>query len=232
MWSPIMSDYTQLPPPNSTPLHSPFARASQEWDTRIGTAAASAANWRRIAFASMFIASISVAGVIWQSSQIKIVPYVVQVTEVGNRLSVEPIADFYKPTERQMTHTLADWLKKVESRSTDPIVVRSNWTSAFDFLALDALTYMTQRARKNDPFAKIGLEAISIKINKASKISPKTYQLSYTKQFYLKGKHARDEKWTATFTTSVQPGRDVEGILKNPLGIYINAVDLNKDFTQ
>lgn len=232
MWSLIMSDFTQQPPPNSTPLQSPFARASDEWDSRIGTATAQAANWRRIAFASMFLASISVAGVIWQSSQIKIVPYVVQVTDVGNKVRFEPIADFYNPTDRQITHTLADWIKKVESRSTDPIVVRTNWTSAFDFLAQDGLTYMTERARRDDPFAKIGLEAISIKINKANKISPKTYQISYTKQFYLKGKHSRDEQWTATFTTSVQPGRNVEGILKNPLGIFINAVDLKKDFTQ
>ena len=61
----------------------PYQRAAQVWDDRIGSARVQAKNWRLMAFGSLALSAALSAGVFWQSMNGSIVPWVVQVDRLG-----------------------------------------------------------------------------------------------------------------------------------------------------
>src|SRR5690242_19687808 len=111
----------------------PYQRAAQEWDERIGSARVQANNWRLTAVGAISLAVILSAGMIWQSSQSRVTPYVVEVDKLGEARAVTPAVDSYKPTEAQIAWYIARFITNVRSLSTDPVVVRQNWLQAYDF---------------------------------------------------------------------------------------------------
>lgn len=76
----------------------PYQRASQVWDDRLGSARQQAYNWRLIAFGAMAVLALSVADNLRLRFGTKIVPYVVEVDRLGQARSVAPAGADYRPT--------------------------------------------------------------------------------------------------------------------------------------
>ncbi|MGY3079291.1 type IV secretory pathway TrbF-like protein [Bradyrhizobium sp. LM6.10] len=70
--------YGRMPEPVT-----PYQRAAQVWDDRIGSARVQAKNWRLMAFASLFLSAGFAAALVWQSAQGTITPWVVEVDQLG-----------------------------------------------------------------------------------------------------------------------------------------------------
>ena len=70
--------YAETPQPET-----PYQRAAQVWDERLGTARVQARNWRLACFGALTLAGAMSAGLLWQASQSSITPYVVEVTRQG-----------------------------------------------------------------------------------------------------------------------------------------------------
>ncbi|MBL4890388.1 MAG: conjugal transfer protein TrbF, partial [Rhizobiaceae bacterium] len=64
----------------------PYVDGRKEWLERYGDYIEAAQSWRRIAIITGLTALLAVCGVIYIGSQNKIVPYVVQVSELGQTL--------------------------------------------------------------------------------------------------------------------------------------------------
>ena len=70
----------------------PYQRAAQVWDDRIGSARAQAKNWRLAFFGCLAISGGLAGGLVWQSARGSIVPWVVEVDKLGKpRLSPLPM---------------------------------------------------------------------------------------------------------------------------------------------
>ncbi|PKP98269.1 MAG: conjugal transfer protein TrbF, partial [Alphaproteobacteria bacterium HGW-Alphaproteobacteria-15] len=68
----------------TTPLpETPYQRAAQVWDDRIGSARVQARSWRLAFFGALGLASCLTAGIIWQGARGSIVPWVVEVDRLG-----------------------------------------------------------------------------------------------------------------------------------------------------
>jgi type IV secretion system protein TrbF len=86
-----------------TPLpETPYQRAGQLWDERIGSARVQARNWRLMAFGCLFLTAGTSAGLAWQSLQSRVVPYVVEVDRLGEARAVQPADVAYRPTDPQV----------------------------------------------------------------------------------------------------------------------------------
>src|SRR5665213_3887264 len=57
----------------------PYQRAAQVWDDRIGSARVQAKNWRIMSFGGLGLALCFGGALAWQSVQSRVTPYVVQV---------------------------------------------------------------------------------------------------------------------------------------------------------
>jgi hypothetical protein len=68
----------------------PYQRAAQVWDERIGSARVQAKNWRLAFFGTLALSGGLAAGLVWQGVRGTIVPWVVQVDRLGEAQAVAP----------------------------------------------------------------------------------------------------------------------------------------------
>jgi type IV secretion system protein VirB5 len=62
--------------------------------------------------------------------------------------------------------------------------------------------------------------------------SPSSFRIAWIERHYQDGSLASTERWSAILTVVVQPARDADTLRKNPLGIYINAINWSKELGQ
>src|SRR6204780_2525554 len=75
----------------------PYQRAGQVWDERIGSARVQAKNWRLAFFGMLALGGGLAAGLVWQSARGTITPWVVQVDKLGQAQAVASAAADYQP---------------------------------------------------------------------------------------------------------------------------------------
>ncbi|MEP1914381.1 MAG: VirB8/TrbF family protein, partial [Nitratireductor sp.] len=68
----------------------PYQKAAQVWDERIGSARVQARNWRYMAFGSLILSAGFASALVWQSARGTVVPWVVQVDALGEAQTVAP----------------------------------------------------------------------------------------------------------------------------------------------
>ncbi|PWB80538.1 MAG: conjugal transfer protein TrbF [Methylocystaceae bacterium] len=219
--------YGRTPEPET-----PYQKAAQVWDERIGSARAQAYNWRLIAFGNLFLAGGLAAALVWQGARGSIVPFVVEIDKLGEAQAIAPAVADYKPTDPQIAWHLARFIEYVRSIPADPIIVRQNWLKAYDFVTDKGALSLNDYARANDPFAKIGQVQVAVDVSSVIRASDDSFRVAWTERRYENASLAATERWTAIFSIVVQPPRDPERLRKNPLGLFIHAVNWSKELGQ
>ena len=233
------SHYGKSPEPET-----PYQRAAQIWDDRIGSARVQAKNWRLMAFGSLALSAALSAGLFWQSMNGSIVPWVVQVDRVGQAQAIAPATADYQPNDAQIAFYLARFIEQVRGIPADAIIVRQNWLRAYDFTTQAGALALNDYARSNDPFAKVGRQQVAVEVSSVIRAapssrssstrttSPSSFRVAWIERRYQDGSLASTERWSAILTVAVQPPRDADTLRKNPLGIYINAINWSKELGQ
>src|SRR5712672_437282 len=91
----------------------PYQKAAQVWDERIGSARVQAKNWRLMAFGSLMLSAGLAIGLVWQSARGSITPWVVEVDRLGQAQRVAPASTDYQPTDAQIAYHLARFIEDV-----------------------------------------------------------------------------------------------------------------------
>jgi type IV secretion system protein VirB5 len=214
---------------SSAPESTPYQRAGQVWDERMGLSLAHARNWRRMAFANLTVAAFLGAGWWAQAQQATVKLFVVEVDSWGQTQRVQAIGGRYEPTEAQAARVLADWVRDVRSKSIDPIVIRQNWLRAYDYVTPKAAGFLNAWAQENDPFAEAGREAVTVEVLNVVRRTERTYDLQWRETRFVNGQRAGQERWRALITTRLEPPRNEAELMKNPLGLKIEDVSWTPD---
>lgn len=210
----------------------PYQRAAQVWDERIGSARVQARNWRIMAFGSLFLSAGFAAALVWQSARGTVVPWVVQVDRLGQAQSVAPATADYRPTDPQIAWHLARFIEQVRSIPADPIIVRQNWLRAYEWTTDRGAASLNDYARANDPFTKVGRQQNAVDVSSVLRASPDSFRVAWIEKRYENGQLAGSERWTAILTIVIQSPRDAERLRANPLGIYVNAISWSREMAQ
>nr|WP_207206644.1 conjugal transfer protein TrbF [Methylovirgula ligni] len=219
--------YGRTPEPET-----PYQKAGQIWDERIGSARVQAKNWRLMAFGSLILSCGLAGGLVWQSTHGTVVPWVVQVDKLGQAQAVAPATADYTPSDPQIAWYLAQFIQDVRGVPADPIVVRQNWLQAYDFTTTAGATALNEYARADDPFAKLGKQQIAIDVSSVIRASPDSFRVAWVEHRYQDGALADTTRWTAILTVAIQPPTDADRLRKNPLGIFVNAINWSKELGQ
>ena len=219
--------YSKTPEPVT-----PYQKAAQIWDERIGSARVQARNWRLMAFGSLLLSGGLSAALVWQSTQGTITPYVVEVDRLGAAQAVTPATADFRPTDPQIAYHLSRFIENVRQIPADPIVLRQNWLHAYDFTTDKGALALNDYARVNDPFAKVGDTQISVEVSSVIRASEKSFRIAWVERRYANGQLAATERWTAILTIVLQQPRDAERLRKNPLGIFVNAINWSRESAQ
>jgi type IV secretion system protein VirB5 len=219
--------YGKTPEPET-----PYQKAGQVWDDRIGSARVQAKNWRYMAFGSLILSAGFAGALIIQSARGTVVPWVVQVDKLGQAQSIAPATADYRPTDPQIAWHLARFIEQVRSIPADPIIVRQNWLRAYEWTTDRGAGALNDYARTNDPFTKVGKQQIAVDVSSVIRASPDSFRVAWTERQFENGVLASTQRWTAILTIALQPPRDAERLKANPLGIYVNAINWSREMGQ
>ena len=219
--------YGRTPEPET-----PYQRAAQAWDERIGSARVQARNWRLMALGELFLIAGLAAALVWQSARGTIVPWVVQVDRLGEAQAVAPAIANFRPTDPQIAWHLARFIEQVRGIAADPIIVRQSWLRAYDFATDRGALALNNFARASDPFGRVGRQQVAVEVSSVIRASDDSFRVAWIERTCENGQLARTERWTAILTIVVQPARDAERLRKNPLGIFVHAINWSRELGQ
>lgn len=209
-----------------------YQRAGQAWDDRIGSARVQARNWRLASFAALGVSSLLAGGMIWQASRGTVTPWVVQVDKLGEAQAVAPADAGFRPSDPQIAFHLARFVENVRSIPADPVVLRQNWLRGYDFTTAKGALALNDYARSNDPFAQVGKMQVAVDVSSVIRASDDSFRIAWTERRYQDGSLAATERWSAIVTVVIQTPRTPDALRKNPLGVFVNALNWSKELTQ
>jgi len=207
----------------------PYQRAGQAWDERIGSARAQAYSWRLMAFGAMALLSLSVIDNLRLRFGSHIVPWVVEVDRLGAARVVAPATASYHPTDPQIEWQLARFIENVRSRPTDPVVLRQNLASAYAFTTEQGTAALNDYARASDPFADLADKQVSVDVKSVVRASPDSFRIAWDERHYDHGQLAATTHWSAILTIVIRTPTDAATLSRNPLGLYVHAINWSQD---
>jgi len=224
MWKRATQKYGETPEPVT-----PYQRAAQAWDDRIGSSRAQAQNWRLAALVSLALAFVLAAALVWRSTQSIVTPYVVELASDGAVRAVGPADGTYKPSDAQIAFHLAAFITNTRSVSIDPIVVRQNWLEAYAYATDRAAATLNEYARDHDPFSDVGKKSVSVDVMSVVRSSDDSFTIRWRETSYRNGAEAGRSTHTATLSIVISQPRDEATLHANPLGLYVHGLNWSKD---
>ncbi|MEZ5656266.1 MAG: conjugal transfer protein TrbF [Sphingobium sp.] len=216
--------YGETPEPET-----PFQRAGQLWDERIGSARVQAHNWRLMAFSCLGLSTAMAGGLLWQSLQSRVVPYVVAVDRLGEPRAVTEAEAAYRPTDPQIAWALSRFIENVRGQSLDPVLMRKAWLQAYDFATRRSAVFLSDYARSSGALSQVGERTVSVQVTSVVRASETSFQVKWIESQYERGNPSGASHWTAILTLVEKPPRDAETLRKNPLGLYVDAIDWSQE---
>ena len=108
------------------PLDTPYRRARQEWDARMGSALVHARSWRLATFACMSALLLATGGMIYLGALPKAVPHIIEVDRLGAASYHGPVGQAdYVPTDAVITYHLRRFIEDTREISSDFAVLQA-----------------------------------------------------------------------------------------------------------
>ena len=158
-----------------------YLAARREWNERYGDYIAQAHAWRLTALASLGVAFVAVAGVVWIGAQNRIVPYVVQTDRLGDAIAVSR-ADIAPPADPRLIRAqLARWVTDVRSVYTDAAAEKHVITEAYAMINRNAAgaQALNDWFSNNDPFQRARDETVAVAVESVLPLSGNTWRAEW-----------------------------------------------------
>jgi type IV secretion system protein VirB5 len=154
---------------------------------------------------------------------------VVEIDKSGQAQAVAPATADYQPTDPQIAWHLARFIDNVRSLAADAVVVRQNWLAAYDFVDGKGAVALNDYARASDPFGKIGKIEVAVEILSVIRASNASFRVAWIERRYENASLTSTERWTAILTVVFDTPHDAERLRKNPLGVFVHAINWSKE---
>lgn len=225
-WKRTTTSYGNTPEPVT-----PYQRAAQAWDDRIGSARVQARNWRLMAISLAGLSLLLGGGLVWRSTQSFVTPYVIELSAEGAVRAVGPADGAYSPSDAQIAYYLAEFIRNTRGVSIDPVIVRQNWLAAYAYATDKGAATLNEWARENDPFAEIGQRSVAVNVTSIVRASDDSFTVRWRETAYRGGAEVSRATWTATLSIITDTPRDAETLHRNPLGLYVHGINWSKDLS-
>ncbi len=214
-------------------LDTPYRRARQEWDARMGSAVVHAKNWRLATFASLTAVLLATGGMIYLGAQPKAVPHIISVDRLGAASYHGPVGQAdYIPTDAVITYHLRRFIEDTREVSSDLAVLKHNWLDAYTLLTPRGGNMLSAFVQKpeNDPFRRAQDQRVTVEILSAVRAAGDTWQVDWRESSWDKNGSPLGAPaiWRAMLKTLVQAPKAAEAMKKNPIGLYIDELHWDK----
>ena len=209
---------------DATPPENPYLAARQEWNERYGDYIQAARNWRLIGITALVMAVIGFGYALFQSTQVKLVPYIVEVDKLGTAVTAGTPQQIEYADPRVVRATLGAFVSNLRSVTPDAVVQKQYIDRTYALLrtADPATEKVNAWYRGNSPFDKAKTATVAVEVSNIVALSSQTYQIDWTEyERDRKGKETASRRFRGIATVTLTPPQD-EGVIRlNPIGLYL-----------
>ena len=225
----LFKEKTTKPSPDKG--NSPYLNGREEWLERYGSYISRAAQWRVVAFFCLIIAGISITGNVIQARQVKTVPYIIEVDNLG-KSSVTARADVASATPKRLIQAeIAACITNWRTVTADVELQKMMIERLSFFMAGSAKGVLRQWYEANNPYeiAKSG-KLVHVEIRSLPlPVSADSYRVEWVETVRSHAGITLDTyTYEATVTVQINPPTVDAVLLRNPGGVYITALSAGK----
>jgi type IV secretory pathway TrbF-like protein len=213
---------------STKPPENPYIAARQEWSERYGSDVKAAASWRIVGITSLLMAVIAVSYALYQSTQVKLVPYIVEVDRLGTAASIGFPQQIEYADARVVRATLGSFVSNFRSVTPDAVVQKQYIDKAYAHLRSGdpATQKVNSWFRGNSPFDRARSMTVAIEVTNIVPLSNQSYQIDWTEyERDRAGKELAQRRFRGVATVTLTPPQDEAVIRFNPIGLYLVDFD-------
>jgi type IV secretory pathway TrbF-like protein len=207
---------------------SPYLAARQEWTERYGSYVQAARAWRIVGILGLSMALIGFSYAMYLSTQVKLVPYIVEVDKLGTSITAGFPQQIEYADPRVVRATLGNFVTSFRSITPDAVVQKQYIDRTYALLRTSDPSTQKVNAwfRSNSPFEKAKTSTVSIEVNNIVALSNQTYQIDWTEyERDRKGKETGTRRFRGIATVTLTAPQDEAIIRLNPIGLYVQDLD-------
>lgn len=218
-----------------TAAETPYLRARQEWDERMGLTLIHAKNWRLAFFCLSALSLILTVGFIALSLQRKVDTFVVGIDPTRGEATVLGRADTftYAPQGTEIRYFLSELIKLVRSISSDPVILKSNWLKAYKFLTPEAAMMLNETTAKEmeELVKRVGDRTVVVQPIAITAVpNTMSYQARWKETvFGRRGEMTEEYIMNGIFSVTIAPPTSEGELRENPLGIFIKSFEWSRE---
>ncbi len=206
------------------PPENPYLAARQEWNERYGSYVMAARAWRIVGITGMLMAVIGFSYALYQSTQVKLVPYIVEVDRLGTAVSAGFPQQIEYADARVVRATLGSFVSNFRSVTPDAVVQKQYIDRTYALLRTSdpATEKINAWFRGNSPFDRAVTMTVAIEVTNIVPLSNQSYQIDWTEfQRDRQGKELGTRRYRGIATVTLTPPQDEAVIRFNPIGLYL-----------
>lgn len=210
------------------PPDSPYLAARQEWTERYGSFVQAARAWRIVGILGLSMAVIGFTYAMYLSTQVKLVPYIVEVDKLGTSVMAGFPQQIEYADARVVRATLGSFVTSLKSITPDAVVQKQYIDRTYALLRTSDPSTQKINAwfRGNSPFEKAKTSTVAIEVNNIVALSNQTYQVDWTEyERDRKGKEIGIRRFRGIATVALTAPQDEAIIRLNPIGLYVQDFD-------
>lgn len=210
------------------PPENPYLAARQEWNERYGSYVKAAAGWRIVGIIGMLMAVISFSYALFQSTQVKLIPYIVEVDKLGTSANAGFPQQIEYADTRVVRATLGSFVSNFRSVTPDAVVQKQYIDRTYALLRTSdpATEKVNAWFRSSSPFDKAKTATVAIQVNNIVALSPQSFQIDWTEfERDRKGKETAVRRFRGIATVTLTAPQDESVIRLNPIGLYLRDFD-------
>lgn len=212
----------------SKPPENPYIAARQEWNERYGSYVKAASDWRIVGMAGMAMATIGFSYALYQSSQVKLVPYIVEVDRLGSAANIGFPQQIEYADPRVVRASLGSFVANFRSVTPDAVVQKQYVDRAYAHLRSGdpGTIKVNSWFRENSPFDRARTLTVAIEVTNIVPLSNQSYQVDWTEyERDRQGKEVAVRRFRGVATVTLTPPQDEAVIRFNPIGLYLTDFD-------
>jgi type IV secretory pathway TrbF-like protein/nitrate/nitrite transporter NarK len=199
----------------------PSRHPATGWD-RLNSAHGQVACWRLAALGSANLAALLALTLAASVVRANVTSYTVATARRDERLAVLPKVVAAAPSDAQIAYVLSGFVKNVRSLSVDPVVVRGNWIDALDHMTARGAQMLSDYARGESPFTKIGRRSVTVVVTKVVRAAENAFEIRWEERILETGAQVKRERFTGAVSIVFGSPNTPRLISKNLLGLYVD----------
>lgn len=209
----------------------PYLDGRREWLERYGSYISRAAQWRMACLICLMLLGLSIGGNILQASQVKSVPYIIEVDKLGKSAVVARADQASSTPLRLIQADIASFITDWRTVTADIELQKQMIQRLSYFVAYSAKGVLKEWFATHNPYetAKSGkLVQVEIK-NLPLPLSKDSYHIAWTETVRSHtGATLEQSAYEATVSIMINPPTSEAALLRNPGGVYITSLSASR----